>query len=694
MILRLASIAALGFSSTLFAQSIDQQDMPGEALDALDPLEIVVVTASRRALPRSRVAAAVTVADGARIRRNSPQVIAAVLRGTPGSFFQQTTPGQGIPIVRGLIGSQVLHLVDGIRVNNAFFRDAPNQYLGLVDPALIERVEVLRGSAGSLYGADAMGGVVALFTPEIHFYNSTVEQTGRAYGSFDSGDRGTFARLEGAAGNDRGSISGGISWQKRHDRRIGGGERINPSGFEAQSGNARLLIAAGDFGEWMLSGQTLEQPSTPRVDELVPGFGQTTPSASQYSYEPNRRSLVHARYRHSNPDAWLDSAEINLAQQVIDDDRIIQEFDSPIVSTEQNTSRLNGLTLQGIRQASASVTLVGGLEIYRDTVRSARQNRLIDGGPELAVTPRFPDNSTMDSEAAYLNLAWSKNRWGIDSGLRYSRFKVQLPGSAVTAPVNLDLGDVTGDLRLRYELTPGVQLLSNLGRGFRPPNVFDFGAFGPRPGNRFNIANTELDSESVWSVDLGLRLDSDHWQLEAFVFVLDYRDRITSVATGDLTPGGRIIVRSENRDKVTIRGFEMMTSWTPLAQLSVDASLNITWGEEQDNAGMTAPASRIPPPNGRLGINWQAAERWQLIPFMLFAGRQDRLSPRDQLDPRIDPNGTPGWATANLHVQWQASGSLLLGLRLDNLFDRDYREYGSGINAIGFNAGLWADLTF
>lgn len=684
----------MGFSSALFAQPTDRENVPGDGLKASDTLEIVVVTASRRAIPRSRVTAAVSVVDEARIRRDSPQVIAAALRGTPGSFFQQTTPGQGIPIIRGLIGSQVLHLVDGIRVNNAFFRDAPNQYLGLIDPALINRIEVLRGSAGSLYGADAMGGVVALFTPEIRFYSQGTQRSGRVYGSFDSGDRGSFARVEAATGNQRGSVAGGVSWQKRHDRRIGGGERINPSGFEAWSGNARVLLSAGDFGEWMLSGQTLEQPSTPRVDELVPGFGQTTPSASQYSYEPNRRSLVHARYRHSNPDAWLDSAEINLAQQVIDDDRVIQEFGSPIVSTEQNTSRLNGLTLQGVRQASAAVTLIGGLEIYRDTVRSTRQDRLTDEGPGIPVTARFPDNSTMDSEAGYLNLAWSKNRWGIDTGLRYSRFTIQLPGSDVTAPVNLDLADVTGDVRLRYQLTPEVQLLSNLGRGFRPPNVFDFGAFGPRPGNRFNIPNTELDSEQVWSLDLGLRLDSDHWQLEAFVFVLDYRDRITSVATGELTPGGRIIVRSENRDKVTIRGFEMMSSWTPVEQLSVDASLNITWGEEQDDAGLTAPASRIPPPNGRLGINWQVADRWQLIPFMLFAGRQDRLSPRDQLDPRIDPNGTPGWATANLHVQWQASGSLLLGLRLDNVFDRDYREYGSGINAIGFNAGLWADLTF
>lgn len=657
-----------------------------------------MVTALRRPLPRDSVAGAVNVIDEARLQRNAPQVVAGVLRGAPGIFFQQTTPGQGVPIVRGLIGSQVLHLVDGIRVNNAFFRDAPNQYLGLIDPALIERIEVLRGSAGSLYGADAMGGVVQMLTPEVRFATENTTYSGRTYSSYDSGDGGTFLRAEAATGNRRGSLSGGVSWQKRHNRRIGGGERVDPSGFEAQAGNARILLSAGDFGEWMFSGQTLEQPSTPRVDELVAGFGQTTPSASQYRYEPNRRSLVHARYRHSNPGAWFNSVEVNVAQQVIVDDRTIQEYASPVVSTEQNRSRMNGLTLQLIRQPSTTVSLTAGLEVYRDKVSSTRQDRLAEGGlegsPGLPVTPRFPDGSTMDSDAAYLNLAWSDGRWGVDTGLRFSQFNVRLPGSAVTPSVDLDLNDLTGDLRLRYQLTPSLQLLTNLGRGFRPPNVFDFGAFGPRPGNRFNIGNAELDSETVWSLDLGVRANGDQWQLEAFIFVLDYRDRITSVATGDVTPGGRIIVRSENRDKVRIRGLEMAGSWSPLAQLVVDGSLSITRGEEQDNAGMSAPADRIPPINGRLGMNWQVKEDWQVIPFLLYAGRQDRLSPRDERDPRIDPSGSPGWMTVNLHLQWQATASLALGVRLNNLFDRNYREFGSGINAVGFDAGFWADLIF
>src|ERR687898_766175 len=55
----------------------------------------------------------------------TPRILPDLLRGEPGIFVQQTTPGQGIPIVRGLIGSAVLSLVDGMRLNNAIFRPAP-----------------------------------------------------------------------------------------------------------------------------------------------------------------------------------------------------------------------------------------------------------------------------------------------------------------------------------------------------------------------------------------------------------------------------------------------------------------------------------------------------------------------------------------------------------------------------------------
>jgi outer membrane cobalamin receptor len=89
--------------------------------DDLDKIDEITVTATRKKATKRDVASAVTVITGSELRAGLPQVAMESLRAQPGTYFQQTTPGQGIAIIRGLKGSQVLHLVDGMRLNNAFF---------------------------------------------------------------------------------------------------------------------------------------------------------------------------------------------------------------------------------------------------------------------------------------------------------------------------------------------------------------------------------------------------------------------------------------------------------------------------------------------------------------------------------------------------------------------------------------------
>ena len=153
-------------------------------------LEGMQVTATRNARPVHEVAPAVTLVGQTDIERDSPQVLAEALRGEVGTFFQQTTPGQGTVIIRGLKGSQILHLVDGMRLNNAFFRSAPNQYLALVDPYATAQMEVVRGAAATLYGSDAMGGVVQVLTGEPEFGGERWNTQGRVYsGATQRGQR-------------------------------------------------------------------------------------------------------------------------------------------------------------------------------------------------------------------------------------------------------------------------------------------------------------------------------------------------------------------------------------------------------------------------------------------------------------------------------------------------------------------------
>ena len=670
-------------------------DDAGEDMYENDIQEHVQVTATRTNKRDIDISAAVTAIDEDSVLELAPDVIAEMLRAQPGTFFQQTTPGQGIPIIRGLKGSQVLHMVDGMRLNNAFFRNAPNQYLGLVDSFATHRLEVVRGSQGSLYGADAMGGVLNILTHEPNYHEAEWQQESRLYGSYDSVDKGWIVSARTQGGKQGWGFAGGASYQDHSDRTSGNGEKLIPSAYKSRAADLKFVVDSSERSSLMLSVQLMEQPSTARYDELVPGYGQDAPSAGQFLFEPNRRSFVHARFRLDGQATWFDQFEAHVARQVITDDRLTQDYGSPEIVTEQNSSTLDGVTLQFNSSLASGIQLVWGAEYYTDAVNSSRFVQLEDSTSKTEVRSRFPDGSSMDSAAIYLSGEWlSTENFDLNAGLRYSWFDISLPADENHDEVSLKPADLTGDIHAIYALNPELKLVANFGRGFRPPNIFDLATLGPRPGNRFNVANTDLDPETVWSYDLGLKMETDSLELEVFVFYLDYSNKITSVYSGETTEDGRDVIQSENRNKVDIYGLEAGVYWAAMEDLRIFAVANYTRGEEQGELGNGFPADRVPPLNGKLGLEYFLNGDWHFEPYLLFASRQDRLSPRDVRDPRINPTGTPAWGTFNMLLDWQATASIKLGLRLENLFDKAYREHASGIDASGRNIGLWVNYSF
>jgi len=685
----------LAFALTFIQTPIRADDEAFEGTYENDTLEHVQVTATRVQRRDIDVSAAVTGIDEEMVLQFAPDVIAEMVRGQPGTFFQQTTPGQGIPIIRGLKGSQILHMVDGMRLNNALFRSAPNQYLGLVDAFATRRMEIVRGAQGTLYGADAMGGVVNILTPEPVYNGAAWEQQSRLYGSFDSVDDGWVLNARTQGGKQGFAFTGGATYQDHSSRESGNGETLYPSYFKSEAADLKFIVDTSERTSLMLAAQVMEQPSTPRYDAMTPGFGELEPSSEQSFFKPNRRSFLHGRFRYDGQGAWFDQVEAHLARQVITDDRLAQDYGSPEIVTEKNRSTLDGLTLQVNSNFASGISLVWGAEYYTDAIDSTRFRQMEGSDAQTEAPGRFPDGSSMDSAAFYLSGQWiNTDRFSLNAGLRYSWFEIRLPADENHAVVRLEPSHLTGDLQAVYSLKPNIKLVSNIGNGFRPPNIFDLSALGPRPGNRFNIANTDLGAETVWSYDLGIKAETGPVELEVFAFYLDYADKITSVFTGEVTEDGRLVVRSENLNKVDIYGFEAGLNWALTANLRLFAVANYTRGEEQEDTGSTYPADRIPPLNGQLGLEYFITENWRLEPYLMFAGEQDRLSPRDEGDPRINPRGTPGWGTLNLLLDWQATPTLQVGLRVENIADKYYREHASGIDAPGRNLGLWVNCQF
>ena len=97
------------------------------------------------------------------------------------------------------------------------------------------------------------------------------------------------------------------------------------------------------------------------------------------------------------------------------------------------------------------------------------------------------------------------------------------------------------------------------------------------------------------------------------------------------------------------------------------------------------PGDRIPPLNGRLSLLWQATEAISVEPFIVFAAQQDRLSPRDVRDSRMNPDGTPGWVTINVRTTWDLGDDWQVAVGIENFLDKRYRVHGSGFDAAGRN---------
>ncbi len=647
----------------------------------LDELDELVVTATRRPGTSAEVSSALSLVNRDDVL--SEKLATDALSSRVGVFLQQTTPGQGAAIIRGLKGSAILHLVDGMPLSNAIFRSAPTPYLALVPTTAIKGIEVIRGTPASLYGSQAVGGVIQVVTYVPEFESDDVQYRRDLILSFDTAELQKSIKATLDLGNERLAASLSGEYLETGNRKIGGGNRISPSAYSSKG--ARFVVSAtpSDSKSWLLDFQFVEQPKTPRVDELVAGFGQIQPSSSEFFFSPSRRLFAHVQHRTSDAMFGLDW-QIDAAWQRIDDDRITRNFEAPTRRYETNQSDLYALSINATGVTS-SMSWIVGADLQTDEVTSTRREEDMATMFSSAVQPRFPSGSQIDQGALFGNIDWAvSDRHRINGGIRFTDVRIDIPNTPVTAAASTNVQRMSGDIGWIFSFNDTWQFVTNAGFGFRAPNISDLGTLGNRPGNRFNVPNTNLQEERVQQLDIGIRRHTEDMRFELMVYALQFEDRITSVLTGDITTDGRDIVQSVNVGKSSIHGAEAGVDFTISDRIRANAVLNYTWGRETVGPA-EQPADRIPPLTGKLSLETDLDPRWTLQSWLRFADNQDRLSDRDIRDVRINPVGTAGWAIAGIAASWKANDIWRLSLSADNLLDKRYRLHGSGIDAPGRN---------
>lgn len=613
---------------------------------------------------------AVSVLDDKTIDESGMAKTPDILSGIEGILMQKTNAGGGSPFLRGLTGKQVLILVDGIRLNNSYYRFGPHQYLNTIDANIIERIEVVRGPASVLYGSDALGGVINVITKRRSEFSRAQELDGLLQLQGQTADERLSARLQ-VEGN-RGALGfiGGVSAKQFGELRGGSSVGVqSPTGYDEVDGDLKLNYRWAPGSELILAHQFSRQYDVPKTSEVTLG------NKLKFNYEPQLRALTYLEYRATKLGA-MDDLRFNLSYNRQQEGEQIIARAAPNIETREFTDvRTVGLRADATSRIGDGHVLSYGLDYYRDRFATRNTRADLNSGASTAIAPGTPDGARYSAAGAFLQDTLSFTpHFEATLGARYSHFSAN--GSLTGTQLAFSGRRFTGSAHGLLRLNPHWNLVGGIAQGYRAPNMEDF--FG-RVDFVSEIPNTALRAERSLNREIGLKYYSERTSGDIFVYAADYDDLIARV---DVAPG---VKQRQNLRKAAIRGIETGVKHAFDRHWSAAANLSYARGEDRDSG---QPLQRIPPLNGAVRLRFErTAKDWYEI-YSLFAAKQHRLSAEDLSDARIPRGGTPGYATLNLRAGFAPGRNQQWLVSLENIGNLKYKSHGSGIYAAGTNLSI------
>ena len=655
-----------------------------------------------------------------RLARSAPDA----LRYTPGVSVQQTTHGQGSPYIRGLTGQQVLLMFDGVRLNNGVYRQGPNQYFFTIDAAVLDRIEVIRGSASTRFGSDAMGGAVLAIAAE-----PTLDPRrefsihSRAIGRFGSQDLDAGGRLEIDAQLSRDvAILVGGGYRAAQPLQ-GSGVLTNPSngrvtliplvesdgrtqrgtGFRYATFDGRLVVRVAPELRFIAALYGFRQYDTPRADQCPPPTGSErdcTVIVEQF------RTLGYVALRGSaGPD--LREVDLTLSYQRQHERRELRQPSGYARNDFLDDLDTLGLSVRlGSRRyvvtPEVGIVVRGGAELYGDGLTSSAyfSDTLANTTTQYA-RGLYADGAQYYTGGAFLEtdadiLRTLRLRSGIRLGVSGARVPSNI--AAGTQALRRDFAAPVARVGLEWLVSDEVTLLLNVDQGFRAPNLDDLTSrqiIGPG----FQFENPALAAERSTTYELGVRGRTSILDVDAWVYATDIEGSMLRAPRSlNDCPATAPECRS------AFSRFQLINapdaSWMVGAELSARltlpigfgalASVSYAFGEGPSPLALPpenelrVPLSRVPPLNGNVELRYAHQETRLVFGAALrWAAAQDRLAVQDRFDARIPIGGTPAYAAFDLRAGWRFEHHLQVSAVFENVFDQVYRVHGSGINGPG-----------
>lgn len=603
----------------------------------------VVVTATRVDTPTKEIASSITIITEEELLQSQKTTVIEALHAILGLSVLQSGPvgSSASVMLRGANSEHTLVMIDGVEVNDPITpsRSYDFSHLGVEG---IERVEILRGPQSTLYGSDAMAGVINIITkqgrgkPRFH-----LSSLGGSYGTF----AGT-AGLTGALKNLHYSFwAKSLTSQGFSAANAALDGNTEPDGYRNLSLSARAGYKLSKNLDLDFSARFLDTKSD--IDNYGSAFGDDPNNIQTYD-SLYLKGQIRGLFCKNRWEQKLTLSHVNSDRKTDNPPDEQHPYDS---DRSHYKSRLIKLDWQNNLYLHPSNTLTFGAEYQQEQGESSYHSESVWG----LSTSRFP------RKKAHIAGVYLQNqlRWG---GLFF-----------LTAGIRLDSHSRSGQ-SMTYRIAPAfyiqktnTKLKATLGTGFKSPSLYQLFA----PGNVWGpIGNENLEPEEATSWDAGI--EQNIWEGKVRLGGTYFSSRFENLIDYDYTKGYINIARASSR------GVEFMLEFAPVENFILSASYSRTAAKDRKTGEALL---RRPKDKFTANLNVRFLAKGRLILSLTHIGGRDDQEWIDWISTRVQ---MAPFTLFNAATSWDILPHIQIYLRMDNILDQEY-EWIKGYGTPGFS---------
>ncbi|KAM3104984.1 TonB-dependent hemoglobin/transferrin/lactoferrin family receptor [Phormidesmis sp. 146-33] len=688
-----------------------------------EPEEEITVTGTRTPRLLNNSAGTISIFDIQDLENTFVRDIGDLIRYEPGISVNNrpTRGGNSSFNIRGIEGNRVLIQVDGVRIPDVL--GMTNTSRDLVDFDALRRVEIIRGAASTLYGSDAIGGVISFITKDpidyLNLFGKPVYFSSKVgYSSADSNLRQTYT----IAGGDK-TLSALLLYTRRdgNETQNRGSLDPNPQTIDGNNVLGKIVFQPNDRTTFKLTGELFDrQTNTNVLSSVGPTVGATILGFNAEDY--SRRSRISLAYEYTNPSAaFLQRIRTQIYYQDAETTETVQQLRRVGLSNRQRNSQnqfvqnVLGGDVQfenNFKTGSLDHRLSYGLEIFNTATSRPRDNTEINLATgvinknvagELFPNKTFPDTDTLRL-GLYLQdeITLANGRLTLIPGIRYDYYKLDPnKNDADFSRINTSNYNVEGfsdsaispKLGLIFKVTPEVALFAQYARGFRSPPYDDAAiAFTNFAFGYTVLPNADLKPETSNNFEAGVRLNTLRLNAGITGFYNRYSNFIDTVFTRNVLIGGRSFqqFQSQNTSGAEIYGVEAKGEYrfSPRSDgFSLFRALAYAVG---NNLESNQPLNSIDPFKAVVGLRYRSpADRWGAELVTTLVAAKDRI---DETGGTGIPSSTTvtnlfepsGYTTLDFLAFYNFNPNVTLNVGVFNLLNQKYFQW-SDVRGVSVN---------